>query len=118
MGIMDSHEEERSRGITVDVALRHFETENRRVTLLDSPGHRDFIPNMIAGASQAECAILVCPASPGEFESSFRDNGQTKEHAVLIQSLGVKQVILAINKMDTVDWSQDRYEEIVNLMLA
>jgi len=115
--IMDSHEEERSRGITVDVCLRHFETPNRKVTLLDSPGHRDFIPNMIAGASQAECAILVCPAQTGEFESGFEDGGQTKEHAVLIQSLGVKQVILAVNKMDTVGWNEERYNEIVELML-
>merc|ERR1740124_364277 len=114
--LLDLHEEERSRGVTVDVCLRHFETKDRRITLLDSPGHKDFVPNMIAGAAQAEHAILVVNASRNEFEAGFADNGQTKEHAILIQSLGVKQVILAVNKMDTCNWSKERYDYIVGEM--
>ncbi|KAI2628867.1 hypothetical protein GGR54DRAFT_367947 [Hypoxylon sp. NC1633] len=108
--VLDQRSEERSRGVTIDIATNKFETESTSFTILDSPGHRDFIPNMIAGASQADFAILVVDAATGAFEAGLK--GQTREHSLLIRSMGVSRVIVAINKLDTVEWSQERFDEI------
>ena len=110
--VLDNDDSERERGVTMDVGYNHFETENRRVTLLDAPGHKDFIPNMISGATQADVAVLVVTAPEGEFMDGFSDGGQTKEHASLVRSLGVKEMIVAINKMDMAEWSEERFNAI------
>jgi elongation factor 1-alpha len=112
--VLDKLKAERERGITIDIALWKFETPKYYFTIIDAPGHRDFIKNMITGTSQADCAILIIASGTGEFEAGISKEGQTREHALLAYTLGVKQMIVAINKMDdkSVNWSKDRYEEI------
>lgn len=139
----------RERGITMDIGHSKFETNTKSITLLDAPGHKDFIPNMITGATQADVALLVVDATRGEFETGFDSGGQTREHALLLRSLGnpnnlnlylyekwiyinnfiskllsqifieysgVSQLAVIVNKLDTVNWSKDRFNEIVDKM--
>lgn len=115
--VLDEGAEERARGVTMSVAMTHLETQRFHVVLLDAPGHRDFVPSLISGASQADAAILAIDATPGAFEAGMegekgRGGGQTREHAQLARSLGVEQLIVAINKMDVVDYSEAVYNLI------
>jgi elongation factor 1-alpha len=114
--VLDKLKAERERGITIDIALWKFETAKFYITIIDAPGHRDFIKNMITGTSQADCAVLVVACGTGEFEAGISKNGQTREHALLAQTLGVKQLIVACNKMDTTEppFSEARYTEVQN----
>jgi elongation factor 1-alpha len=112
--VLDKLKAERERGITIDIALWKFETSKGVFTIIDAPGHRDFIKNMITGTSQADVAILIIAAGQGEFESGISKEGQTREHALLAFTMGVKQMIVCINKMDdkSVSYGEDRYKEI------
>ncbi|OLP83010.1 Eukaryotic peptide chain release factor GTP-binding subunit [Symbiodinium microadriaticum] len=113
--IMDTSEEEKVKGKTVEVGRAAFETTNRRFTILDAPGHKSYVPNMIAGASAADVGVLLVSARKGEFETGFEKGGQTCEHALLAKTLGVEKLVIAINKMDdpTVEWDEKRYNDIV-----
>jgi len=112
--VLDKLKAERERGITIDIALWKFETPKYYVTIIDAPGHRDFIKNMITGTSQADCAVLIVAAGTGEFEAGISKNGQTREHALLAFTLGVKQLIVGVNKMDSTEppYSESRFKEI------
>lgn len=113
---MDRQEEERKRGITISCTVKEFYTETKHYTIIDAPGHRDFIKNMISGASQADVGLLLVPAD-GNFATSIsKDNGQTRHHALLLNLLGVKQLIVGINKMDSAKYSEEKYNEVANEM--
>jgi len=114
--VLDKLKEERERGLTIDLSFWKFETPRYFFTVIDAPGHRDFVKNMVTGASQADGAILFVSAKKGEFEAGIGPGGQTREHAFLAFTLGVNQMVVAVNKMDdpSVNWSQERYEEVKN----
>ena len=116
--IMDTYEEEREKGKTVDIGKASFTTPHRRFTLLDAPGHSGYIPNLLLGACQADFAGLVISAKKGEFESGFDKQGSTREHTLLLKALGVNNLIVMVNKMDedSVKWSKERYDKIVKTL--
>jgi len=116
---LDTNQEEREKGKTVEVGRASFETEKKHFTILDAPGHKSFVPNMIGGASQADLAVLVISARKGEFETGFEKGGQTREHAMLAKTAGVKHLVVLINKMDdhTVNWDEERYNECKEKLL-
>ena len=105
--VMDKLGEERERGVTIDLAHAKFETQKYEYTVVDCPGHRDFVKNMITGASQADAAVLVVAANDGIMP-------QTKEHIFLSRTLGINQLIIAINKMDVVDYSEDKFGALIS----
>ena len=136
--VLDKLKAERERGITIDISLLKFNTQKYTMTIIDAPGHRDFIKNMITGTSQvgssdvsrclkctnifprivpfqADVALLVVSSAKGEYEAGVSRSGQTREHALLAYTLGVKQIIVCINKMDLTEppYSQKRFEEVV-----
>lgn len=113
--IMDTDEKEREKGKTVEVGRAVFNTEKKRYTIMDAPGHKNYVPNMIMGASQADIAVLVVSARKGEFETGFDRGGQTREHALLAKTLGVTHLVVAVNKMDdpSVKWDKKRFDECV-----
>jgi len=118
--IMDTNDEEKAKGKTVEVGRATFATENKRFTILDAPGHKSYVPNMIAGASQADVGVLIISARKGEFETGFERGGQTREHAMLAKTLGIDRLIIGINKMDdpSVGWDKGRYDDIVKKLGA
>ncbi|XP_062705821.1 eukaryotic peptide chain release factor GTP-binding subunit ERF3A isoform X3 [Aedes albopictus] len=116
---LDTNQEERDKGKTVEVGRAYFETEKKHFTILDAPGHKSFVPNMIGGAAQADLAVLVISARKGEFETGFDRGGQTREHAMLAKTAGVKHLVVLVNKMDdpTVNWDVERYNECKDKIL-
>jgi peptide chain release factor subunit 3 len=111
--VLDLNPDERDKGKTIETGRGTFQTPNKNFTLLDAPGHKGFVPEMISGASQADVAVLVISARKGEFETGFERGGQTREHAMLAKTAGVRQLVVLINKMDdpTVKWDEDRFKE-------
>ena len=115
--VMDINEEERAKGKTVEVGKATFDLDTKRYTILDCPGHRNYVPNMIAGATQADVAALVVSAKSGEFEAGFERGGQTMEHTILARYLGSEYLVIIVNKMDECNWSQERFEYIKKNLL-
>ncbi|MEM4855329.1 MAG: elongation factor 1-alpha, partial [Sulfolobales archaeon] len=115
---LDRLKEERERGLTISLSFMKFETPKYYWTIIDAPGHRDFVKNMITGASQADTAILVVSAKKGEFEAGMSPEGQTREHIILAKTMGLDQIIVAVNKMDITEppWSEARYKEVVSVL--
>lgn len=113
---LDTNDEERAKGKTVDVGRSSFTTKSKHITILDAPGHKSFVPNMINGAAQADVAILVISARKGEFETGFERGGQTQEHVMLVKTAGINRLIVLVNKMDdpTVQWDETRYQDIIH----
>lgn len=114
--VMDQTSEERSRGVTVDICATNFETKSTRFTAIDAPGHKDFVPQMISGVSQADLGLLVVDSIAGEFESGFIMDGQTKEHTILAKNFGVERLCVVVNKMDKENWSESRFNDIKRQM--
>jgi elongation factor 1-alpha len=116
--LLDRMKEERERGLTISLSYMRFETKKYFFTIIDAPGHRDFVKNMITGASQADAAILVVSARKGEFEAGMSAEGQTREHALLARTMGINQLIVAVNKMDATEppYSEKRYKEVVEVL--
>ena len=116
--LMDRMKEERERGVTIALSYMRFETKKYFFTIIDAPGHRDFIKNMITGASQADAAILVVSARKGEFEAGMSPEGQTREHAILAKTMGIDQLIVAVNKMDATEppYSKERYLQVKEIL--
>ena len=114
--VLDSIKDERDRGITIDLAFQKFETSKFFYTLIDAPGHRDFIKNMITGASEADAAILVVSVKPGETEAATEPGGQAREHAFLSRTLGVGQIVVALNKMDDAGYTEARFKEVKDIV--
>ncbi len=113
--VLDQLKDERERGVTIDLAFAKFETPKYFFTLIDAPGHRDFIKNMITGASEADCAVLLVSAKKGETDVALGPGGQAREHAFLLKTLGVNQIVVLVNKMDdqvVVKYSEQRYNEV------
>lgn len=117
--VLDLNPDERDKGKTIETGRGTFQTKNKNFTLLDAPGHKGFIPEMITGASQADVAVLVISARKGEFETGFERGGQTREHAMLAKTAGVRHLVVLVNKMDdpTVEWSEERFKECKDKLL-
>ena len=112
----DEASDERERGVTIDIGFKTFSTKNRNIFALDAPGHQDFIPNMISGTSAADAALLVIDSGITAFNAGFYREGQTREHALLAKTLGISQLIVAINKLELFNWKKKRYDEIVDIL--
>ena len=122
---MDKDKAERERGVTINCTTKEFYTDSYHYTIVDAPGHRDYVKNMITGAGCADIALLLVPAESGGFETAIAKGnhksgeiqGQTRQHAKLLGLLGIEQLIVGVNKMDSVDWSETRFNEIKSEML-
>lgn len=114
--VMDQTSEERARGVTIDIVSTNFETSKTRFTAIDAPGHKDFVPQMINGVCQSDFALLIVDSITGEFESGFNSSGQTKEHTIIARNSGVEKLCVVVNKLDKENWSEHRFEFIVDTM--